>query len=327
MNNINKSNPNVDAKQSGNKNANKKDIITIPYGRSTPFIDSDALRAQISMVALLKRDGHKIQRSGKYVKCRCPFHDDDTPSFNIYDDRRGYCFGCKWHGDAIGYTMKQHRLEFVQALKRLDSIKEEVHTRDCHVEDLPPAASFSNNTGKKTDEKSIQQYRSNLVKSEWRRLSICNTRTEKGHKWAPKTLKQLADEGSLGWTGEALAFIYPKGVKYREWPGKRFIWESEGASMWREHRIKAATTVYLCESETDAIAAISAGVEKDDSVAAIAISGVNSFKAEWTSMFRGKKVVLSFDNDTAGQQASSDLEFLFRSAGISVSDVDWKEVE
>jgi DNA primase len=95
--------------------------------------------------------------------------------------------------------------------------------------------------------------------------------------------------------------------------------------MWREHRIKAASTVYLCESETDAIAAISAGVEKDDSIAVVAISGVNSFKSEWTSMFRGKKVILSFDNDTAGQEASRDLECIFRSAGISVSDVDWKE--
>lgn len=42
--------------------------------------------------------------------CSCPWHDDSTPSFNIYTDSQGYpafkCFGCERKGDiysAIGY--------------------------------------------------------------------------------------------------------------------------------------------------------------------------------------------------------------------------------
>jgi DNA primase len=31
--------------------------------------------------------------------CPHPGHEDESPSFHIYDDRRFHCYGCMWHGD------------------------------------------------------------------------------------------------------------------------------------------------------------------------------------------------------------------------------------
>jgi len=31
--------------------------------------------------------------------CPHPAHEDESPSFHIYDDRRFHCYGCRWHGD------------------------------------------------------------------------------------------------------------------------------------------------------------------------------------------------------------------------------------
>lgn len=49
--------------------------------------------------------------------CSCPWHDDSTPSFNIYTDSQGYpafkCFGCERKGDiysAIGYCTGKEKL-------------------------------------------------------------------------------------------------------------------------------------------------------------------------------------------------------------------------
>ena len=47
----------------------------------------------------LKRDG-----SGRY-KVLCPFHDEDTPSFTVFED--GFkCFGCGAHGSNVDLLLK-----------------------------------------------------------------------------------------------------------------------------------------------------------------------------------------------------------------------------
>lgn len=57
------------------------------------------------------------RRSGRYVAL-CPFHDEKSPSFTIFDDHY-YCFGCQARGDAIDFVRKQRGLGFIEALKYL----------------------------------------------------------------------------------------------------------------------------------------------------------------------------------------------------------------
>jgi len=45
--------------------------------------------------------GANVNKNGM---CKCPFHNDKTPSMKI--DERYYCFGCQETGDAIDYVSK-----------------------------------------------------------------------------------------------------------------------------------------------------------------------------------------------------------------------------
>lgn len=61
-----------------------------------------------------------LQRSGRYYKCRCPFHSERTPSFVVYPDTESfYCFGCGAGGDVITFVMRMASLSYIEAVKLL----------------------------------------------------------------------------------------------------------------------------------------------------------------------------------------------------------------
>lgn len=59
-------------------------------------------------------------RQGRTQKGLCPFHNEKTPSFVVYDDTQSfYCFGCGAGGDIISFIMKSENLDYVEAVKYL----------------------------------------------------------------------------------------------------------------------------------------------------------------------------------------------------------------
>ncbi|MFH5924861.1 DNA primase [Roseomonas xinghualingensis] len=77
----------------------------------------DELRARTPLPPLIGRKV-KLTRNGRQWKGCCPFHNEKTPSFYVYDDHY-HCFGCGAHGDAIGFTMQTEGLPFRDAVERL----------------------------------------------------------------------------------------------------------------------------------------------------------------------------------------------------------------
>jgi DNA primase len=71
-------------------------------------------------LASLVGEAVKLTRAsgGRQVGC-CPFHNEDSPSFNVYDDNHYFCFGCKVHGDAITWMRQREGLSFIEALRHL----------------------------------------------------------------------------------------------------------------------------------------------------------------------------------------------------------------
>lgn len=50
----------------------------------------------------------------------CPFHNEKTPSFTVYNDTQSfYCFGCGAGGDAVGFIRKIENLDYIDAVKLL----------------------------------------------------------------------------------------------------------------------------------------------------------------------------------------------------------------
>ncbi|MGB9154085.1 MAG: DNA primase [Alphaproteobacteria bacterium] len=62
----------------------------------------------------------RLIRAGREFKGCCPFHNEKTPSFYVNDDKQFFhCFGCGAHGDVIGFTMRNDRLSFPEAIENL----------------------------------------------------------------------------------------------------------------------------------------------------------------------------------------------------------------
>lgn len=60
------------------------------------------------------------KRQGRIRKGLCPFHNEKTPSFAVYEDTQSfYCFGCGVGGDVIGFIRNIENLDYLDAVKKL----------------------------------------------------------------------------------------------------------------------------------------------------------------------------------------------------------------
>ncbi|RKF18368.1 DNA primase [Altericroceibacterium spongiae] len=79
----------------------------------------DELRARITLSSVIQRTT-KLQKAGREWKACCPFHNENTPSFTVSDEKGFYhCFGCGAHGDVIRWMTDQRGLSFMDAVKEL----------------------------------------------------------------------------------------------------------------------------------------------------------------------------------------------------------------
>ncbi len=62
------------------------------------------LRERVDLAELAGRHTD-LRPSGRALVGRCPRpdHEDRTPSFHVYPDRRFRCYGCGWHGDVTDF--------------------------------------------------------------------------------------------------------------------------------------------------------------------------------------------------------------------------------
>lgn len=79
----------------------------------------DELRSQITISDVISKRV-ALKKKGKEYSGLCPFHNENTPSFTVNDQKGFYhCFGCGAHGDIIGFVMNNERLGFKDAVIKL----------------------------------------------------------------------------------------------------------------------------------------------------------------------------------------------------------------
>src|SRR4029077_15852127 len=72
------------------------------------------------IVELVSEHVPGLQRAGRNMKGRCPFHQERTPSFIVSAERQTFhCFGCGEGGDAFTFLMKIENLNFGEAAAKL----------------------------------------------------------------------------------------------------------------------------------------------------------------------------------------------------------------
>ena len=81
------------------------------------FLQELEARSPLDQIAGAYMD---LKRRGKNLVGLCPFHNEKTPSFNIYPESNSYyCFGCSNGGGVIQFVMNAERLSFPDAVKWL----------------------------------------------------------------------------------------------------------------------------------------------------------------------------------------------------------------
>jgi hypothetical protein len=79
--------------------------------------DWKAIKAKVDILEVVLKVV-PLKRSGNIYKGNCPIHNENSPSFVVYDD--GYhCFGCGAHGDAIDFIVAMDGCSKAEAIERL----------------------------------------------------------------------------------------------------------------------------------------------------------------------------------------------------------------
>lgn len=83
----------------------------------------DAVREVLGATDIVDLIGGYLElkpSGGPRYKARCPFHNENTPSFMVNRDRQTYhCFGCDRGGDAISFVQEHDGLTFGETLQKL----------------------------------------------------------------------------------------------------------------------------------------------------------------------------------------------------------------
>ncbi len=77
---------------------------------------TDLIKYQNPLLPVLLRYGVEPDNKGF---AHCPFHNEKTASFKVFDNNSYYCFGCGEHGDVIDFIRKIENLSFEDACARL----------------------------------------------------------------------------------------------------------------------------------------------------------------------------------------------------------------
>src|SRR5690625_1785413 len=62
----------------------------------------------------------QLNKQGRNYFGRCPFHDENTPSFSVTQEKQiFYCFGCKKGGNVVTFLMEIEGYSFYESLNFL----------------------------------------------------------------------------------------------------------------------------------------------------------------------------------------------------------------
>ena len=84
-------------------------------------VDIPALKARHPLGDTVEASGVRLRGRGRVRQGVCPFHEEAEGSFTVYaDSERFYCFGCGAGGDVLDFIRRVERLSLPEAIARLD---------------------------------------------------------------------------------------------------------------------------------------------------------------------------------------------------------------
>lgn len=89
------------------------------YGR-IPKDLIDEIRNNNDIVQIITERGVPLRQRGQNYFARCPFHEDNNPSFCVSPEKQSFfCYGCNTGGNVFTFLMKSEGMTFYEAVKIL----------------------------------------------------------------------------------------------------------------------------------------------------------------------------------------------------------------
>ena len=266
------------------------------------------VKANIDPLDLAEREIGNAKKDGGVFKIHCPFHEERTPSFVVYQDHY-HCFGsCGFHGDIIDLVAALHNFNTRQAVEYLSGTGIE-----------PAKRPYDKPRKRREDTPGLDPA---IVKQSQSRMEPDHNAV--WHEWriSTRTLQKFG----VGWTGKRYLFPwYYRGAlvaanllrcevfspelepKYISKTGSRYIAPFNIDRAFSDQ----PDVLLLCEAEKDVLAAAGLGLT------AISVPA-NGFKKEWAEMLYGvRRVVAICDNDKGGEANADHLKKHLRRAEIA----------
>ena len=81
----------------------------------------ESVKNNVSTVEAAQHYGYKVEKRGRLYWARCPFHDERTSSFAIYEDDGWICYGCGASGgDVISFVSRLFNVRPLPAAKKIN---------------------------------------------------------------------------------------------------------------------------------------------------------------------------------------------------------------
>lgn len=277
-------------------------------------IDRNKLGESKARVKLSELIGHKVNltRNGVEFLARCPFHNEDTPSFTVNDSKGFYyCFGCGETGDHITWLTNHEKMSFPEAAKYLSGIS---------GTDLTPSENYTRPETGRSAQLDNSYYGWTIISpvpddtpapSADNRWVLWNAkRNEETTINAPQHVAAYRDAGGL-LRGYVVRFLTDDGKKIT--PQVVYA-EREGERRWIMGPMPIPRTFYHADDlpkHPDANVIVFVGEKKTDEAAAVLsgfvclswCSGDQSYRHTDFSVLSGRKVIFWPDNDDSGREA------------------------
>lgn len=298
----------------------------------------------------------QLKRTGNTYSCCCPFHSEKTPSCHFYasPDPHFYCYGCHVGGDVITFIMQIEHLDYMSAVKFLaeragmslpdDTEDNSAEKRRRLFEMNKAAGKFFHEqlmlpegktgldylTNRGLSMHTIRRFGLGYAADDWHKLhfymrglgysdfelaeaSLISANNNKFYdKFRNRVMFPIFDTRGnvVAFGGRTLGDDKAKYLNSGETPVFH-----KGDMLYALNIAKNSKADYfiLCEGYMDVIAMHQAGF--DSAVASLG-TALTPQHANLLSRLGKKEVVLSYDSDAAGQNASSKAINLFANVGL-----------
>ena len=266
------------------------------------------IKAQLTIAQVLDHYGLKADKNHRLC---CPFHNDKTPSMQVYlETNTVFCFSsnCKLHGkaiDVIDFILHKENLTKSEAITKAKQL--------CTLSPLNEKAILKSpgSTNEIQYAKLFKVFQANIKKSESARAYLENR----------KVRVELSQAGfnATGWSQMKHCIIFPlmdKEDTIVSFYGRSIYTNNDARHYYSKDRrglyprwpVSSATTLILTESVIDAATLYQLDDVRSHLTAVLACYGTNGFTPDHEQAIRELKyleeVIIFFDGDEAGREGS-----------------------